>query len=70
MADGVVARLIRERGFGFIRTQSGSEIFFHASALPPGAFDSLAEGQKVEYVSDTDPRGRGERATNVRLIAS
>lgn len=68
MAHGVVARLIRDRGFGFIRTQDGSEIFFHASTLPQGVFDTLAEGQELEYESDTDTRGRGERAKDVRLV--
>ena len=70
MAHGVVARLIRDRGFGFIRAESGSEIFFHASTLPQGEFDTLAEGQALEYDPDTDTRGRGERAKNVRITAS
>jgi cold shock protein len=70
MARGVVARLIRDRGFGFIRAQDGSEVFFHASTLPLDAFDALAEGQAVEYEPDTDTRGRGERAKNVRLTGS
>jgi cold shock protein len=70
MAHGVVARLIRDRGFGFIRAQDGSEIFFHPSTLPQGTFDTLAEGQDVEYEPDTDTRGRGERAKNVRLSGS
>ena len=70
MAGGVVARLIRDRGFGFIRSQDSSEIFFHASTLPPGVFDTLAEGQPVEYEPETDTRGRGERAKNVRIAAS
>jgi len=68
MARGVVARLIRDRGFGFIRTDNGSEIFFHASTLPQGVFDTLAEGQELEYEPDTDTRGRGERAKNVRIL--
>jgi CspA family cold shock protein len=70
MATGTVARLVRDRGFGFIRTQDGSEIFFHHSTLPPGVFDSLAEGQELEFEVETDPRGRGERASNVRLADS
>ena len=68
MARGSVVRIIRDRGFGFIRTDRGSEIFFHHSTLPPGVFDSLAEGQPVEFEAETDPRGRGERATGVRLV--
>ena len=68
MSSGVVARIVRDRGFGFIRMQSGGEIFFHASTLPPGVFDSLAEGQAVEVEVEPDPGGRGERATSVRLV--
>ena len=68
MSSGVVARIVRDRGFGFIRTEGGSEIFFHASVLPPGVFDRLAEGQAVEVEAEADPRGRGERARSVRLV--
>ncbi len=67
MAMGSVTRLIRDRGFGFVRTQDGNEIFFHHSALPPGVFDTLQEGQELEFEVGVDPRGRGERATDVRL---
>ena len=70
MARGVVARLIRDRGFGFIRAEDGSEIFFHASTLAPGASDALTEGQALDYEPDTDTRGRGERAKHVRIVAS
>jgi cold shock protein len=70
MATGTVTRLVRDRGFGFIRVQSGEEIFFHHSALPGGVFDTLQEGQELDFDVETDPRGRGERATNVRLAGS
>jgi cold shock protein len=68
MATGTVMRLVRDRGFGFIRTQDGSEIFFHASTLPMGVFDALQEGQEVEFEAETDPRGRGQRARTIELI--
>jgi CspA family cold shock protein len=68
MATGSITRLIRDRGFGFVRTQDGTEIFLHHSALPPGVFDTLTEGQEMEFDVEIDPRGRGERAGNVRLI--
>jgi len=67
MARGPIVRMIRDRGFGFIRTEDGSEIFMHHSALPPGVFDSLQEGRDVEFDIQDDPRGRGQRAVNVRL---
>lgn len=68
MATGSIVRLIRDRGFGFVRDESGSEIFFHHSTLPPGEFDALQEGQQIEFDIENDPRGRGQRAGNVRLI--
>jgi cold shock protein len=68
MEQGPVIRLVRDRGFGFIRTQSGEEIFFHHSVLPPGVFDSLQDGQELEFQIENDPRGRGKRAVNVRLV--
>jgi CspA family cold shock protein len=69
MATGAVTRLIRDRGFGFVRTQDGGEIFFHHSALPPGVFDTLTEGQELEFEVEIDPRGRGERARDITLIS-
>ena len=50
MATGTVVRLIRDRGFGFIRLDDGSEVFFHHSSMPPGDFDQLHENEQVEEV--------------------
>lgn len=68
MPQGPIARLIRDRGFGFVRTETDSEIFFHHSALPPGVFDTLNEGQELEFEIEPDTRGRGERARDVRIV--
>lgn len=67
MARGPIVRLIRDRGFGFVRAEDGSEIFIHHSALPRGVFDTLTEGQELEFDIENDVRGRGQRATNVRF---
>ena len=66
MATGSIARLVRDRGFGFIKTENGKDLFFHTSALPAGVFDTLQEGQQVSYDQEADPRGRGDRAVNVK----
>jgi cold shock protein len=68
MPRGPIARMIRDRGFGFVRTETGSEIFFHHSALPPGVFDTLNEGQELEFEIEVDTRGRGERARDIRIV--
>ena len=46
MASGTIKRLVRDRGFGFIRDDGGQEWFFHRSSVQ-GSFDQLNEGQAV-----------------------
>ena len=64
---GKIKKLVRERGFGFVRGDDGREVFFHRSGLGPSDYDSLSEGDVVEYVVQEGPRGA--RAENVRAIA-
>jgi CspA family cold shock protein len=68
MATGEIKRLVRDRGFGFIRPEGASEdIFFHSSAFTGGVFDDLSEGQRVEFDTEADPRDpKRSRAINVR----
>ncbi len=68
MATGQIKRLVRDRGFGFIRPEGASEdIFFHSSAMQGGIFDQLNEGQSVEFEREADPRDPNRsRAINVR----
>ena len=68
MAQGTIKKLM-ERGFGFIATDTGQEYFFHGSSMQGVPFDELREGQQVEFTTEHDPRGRGERAVNVRLLS-
>ena len=68
MARGTVVRLIRDRGFGFVRTEGGKEIFFHHSALSRGVFDALSEGQPLDFDIEHDPRYLRERATNIQVV--
>jgi len=71
LASGQIKRLVRDRGFGFIRPEGASEdIFFHSSAMQGGVvFDDLNEGQNVEFDKEADPRdSRRSRAVNIRLV--
>ena len=63
---GSIARLVGDRGFGFIRDQRGQDVFFHATSVEGAAFDELHQGQRVEFERESDTRGRGERAAHVR----
>jgi len=64
MATGTVKKLVRERGFGFILGSDGAELFFHRSALQGMGYDSLTEGQAVEF--DVERGDKGPRAANMR----
>jgi cold shock protein len=62
--QGTIKRVIRDRGFGFIRSSEGQEVFFHRSGLQNLNFDSLKEGDTVEFEME---RGeKGPRAVNVK----
>ena len=69
MATGTITRLVRDRGFGFIKaSDSDEDIFFHSSSLDEGAFDELSEGQEVEFDAEPDPKQPDRsRAARVRL---
>ena len=64
MFKGTIKRLIRDRGFGFIKAEDGREIFFHRSEVQDVDFDSLEEGNAVEFNVEKGPKGR--RATSVK----
>ena len=63
MPGGTIKRLVRDRGFGFIKDDSGQEWFFHRSAVD-GNFDDLTEGQRVSF--EEEPSAKGPRAGSVR----
>jgi len=65
MAEGTIKRLT-DKGFGFIENGSGTDLFFHMSAVEGMRFEELRTGQKVSYVEGRGPKGA--RAENVRAI--
>ena len=66
MLTGTIARLLIDKGFGFIRDDQGVEHFFHRSAVRGAVFELLREGQAVEFIVEDSPKG--PRAGEVRLI--
>jgi len=67
MPQGTIKKLVAEKGFGFIAGERG-EFFFHRSAVIEGSFDSLQQGQTVEYQVDQSDRGKGPRAKDVKPL--
>jgi len=62
--QGTIKRIVRDRGFGFIRSSEGQEVFFHRSSLQQLNFDDLKEGEAVDF--DMERGEKGPRATAVR----
>ncbi|MDP7416025.1 MAG: cold shock domain-containing protein [Dehalococcoidales bacterium] len=65
MARGTIARLM-DRGFGFIKTDGSGDLFFHRNELEGVEFNSLREGQEVEFEKGQGRDGR-PAAVKVRL---
>ena len=65
MPKGTIRRLI-DRGFGFIKTDDETDIFFHRNNLEGVDFGGLSEGQEVEFEKGQGRDGRPE-AVKVRL---
>ncbi|WP_435298474.1 cold-shock protein [Timonella sp. A28] len=65
MPTGKVKFFDAERGFGFIATDDGDQIFLHASALPEGS-PAPKQGTRVEF-GVADGR-KGPQALSVRFI--
>ena len=55
MAEGTIKK-VTQKGFGFIDTGTGQDLFFHSSNLEGVTFDQLYEGQRVSYTE-----GHGEK---------
>ncbi len=66
---GTVKWFNPDKGYGFIASDDGRDVFVHFSAIQTdGGFRSLEEGQRVEF--DLTQGNRGEQAANVIWLNS
>ena len=66
MQNGTIARLLLDKGFGFIRDERGTEHFFHRGSVRGAVFELLREGQRVDFTPEESQKGR--RAGDVRAV--
>jgi len=66
MAEGVVKWFDEKKGFGFIESDEGRDLFVHFSAIQKEGFKTLYEGQRVRF--DTQQGPKGPAASNVRIL--
>ena len=63
MNKGTINWFNADKGFGFIISEEGKDLFAHFSAIQSDGFKSLDKGQKVEF--DVEEGQRGPQAVNV-----
>lgn len=61
--QGKVKWFNAEKGYGFIETEDGGDVFVHFSAIQDEGFKTLEEGQSVEF--EIVEGARGPQAANV-----
>jgi cold shock CspA family protein/ribosome-associated translation inhibitor RaiA len=63
---GLIIRLFRDKGYGFIKSPDGQEIYFHKNSLPANEFDRLEIGTGVQWHEEQGDKG--PQASTVRIV--
>ena len=64
--QGKVKWFNAEKGFGFIETEEGSDVFVHYSAITMDGYKTLDEGAEVEF--DVVEGAKGPQAVDVKRV--
>ncbi len=66
MKEGTVKWYNEKKGYGFIETEDGGELFMHSSGIKDHGFFALQKSDRVTYeIRETN---RGNQAVNVRKM--
>jgi cold shock protein len=63
---GTVKWFNAQKGYGFITTEDGKDVFVHYSGITTDGFKSLEEGEKVQF--DLTQGQKGDQAINVSKV--
>ena len=66
MAEGKVKWFNEKKGFGFIESDEGGDVFVHYSAIQGSGFRTLYEGQRLSF--EVEKGNKGPSAVNVTVI--
>ena len=65
---GIVSKLMRDEGYGFIAMEDGTEVYFHRNAVHDMAFEEIEDGMEVSL--NVEPGENGPQATIVNRVPS
>jgi CspA family cold shock protein len=69
MPVGKVKWFDSRKGFGFIEPEAGdSDVFVHISAVERAGLSNLAEGQRISYDEQRDPKRGKTSAENIKVL--
>jgi len=63
---GTVKWFDAAKGFGFIQTEQGDDVFVHHTAIMGTGYKTLNEGQRVKF--DVTDGPKGQQAANVEVM--
>ena len=66
MNKGTVKWFNAEKGFGFITSEEGKDLFVHFSEIQKDGFKTLEEGEQVTF--DVKEGQKGPQAANVVVV--
>ncbi len=67
MSTGTVKWFNATKGFGFIQPEDGSkDVFVHISAVERAGMTTLAEGQRLTFEVQRDPKNGKTSAANLK----
>ncbi len=66
MSKGTVKWFNDTKGFGFIRSEDGQDVFVHQSEIKAEGFRTLPEGATVEFTVQQGPKG--PKAVGVKVV--
>ena len=66
LAEGKVKWFNEKKGFGFIESDEGGDVFVHYSAIQGAGFRTLYEGQRLSF--EIEKGNKGPSAVNVTVL--
>jgi CspA family cold shock protein len=66
MVKGTVKWFNQEKGFGFITSEEGNDVFVHFSQINKPGFKTLEEGEEVTF--EVTEGQKGPQASNVTTV--